>query len=478
MFVDCSNPTEVFLKVCGPILKDICFQSNIYAIQQGKILNLQLEELYAFIGINFLMGYNKLPSWRDYWSTSNDLGVEMVRDAMSRKRFENILSFLHVNDNSSMPASCKDRLYKLRPFISAINDRLPELYNVTREVSVDESMILFKGRSSIKQYNPMKPIKRGYKLWCLADQNGFISRFSVYQGKEEIVDDFIDYGLGERVVLSLTKPLWNKGIKVFFDNYFTSIHLLEKLKTENTFACGTIRSNRKNIPSLAEDKTLERGMYDLKTSQLGITVYKWRDNRIVYFASNFHGADESTVSRTEHDGSKKIIKCPLVTKDYNTFMGGVDKADQLRALYNVDRKSKKWWHRLFWGIIDIVFVNSFVINNELNNTKLTVKQYRRSVAQGLIVLNKSGQKRTFNVSPSTKKNCLQPRRGKQLYSIPSDVRLGNLGAHWIEYSNTRGRCEVCSKKKIESKPFSKCSTCKVFLCQNEKKPCFNEYHAK
>lgn len=133
-----------------------------------------------------------------------------------------------------------------------------------------------------------------------------------------------------------------------------------------------------------------------------------------------------------------------------------------------DPKSKKWWHRLFWGIMDIVFVNSFVINNELNNSKLSVKQFRRSVAQGLIVLNKSGQKRNFDVSPSTQKNSLQPRRGKQLYSIPSDVRLGNLGSHWIEYSKTRGRCEVCCKKKIESKPFSKCSTCKVFLCQNEK----------
>jgi hypothetical protein len=82
----------------------------------------------------------------------------MVRNTMSRKRFENTLSFLHVNDTNNIPANCKDKLYKLRPFINAINDRLPALYNVNR-VSVDESMILFKGRSSIKQYNPMKPIK-------------------------------------------------------------------------------------------------------------------------------------------------------------------------------------------------------------------------------------------------------------------------------------------------------------------------------
>jgi hypothetical protein len=94
----------------------------------------------------------------------------------------------------------------------------------------------------------------------------------VYQRKEEVVNEFNNFGLGERVVLNLTKPFWNKGMKVFFDSYFTSIHLLEKLKLENTFACGTIRSNIKNIPSLAEDKSLERGMYDCKTSQIGITI--------------------------------------------------------------------------------------------------------------------------------------------------------------------------------------------------------------
>jgi hypothetical protein len=104
-----------------------------------------------------------------------------------------------------------------------------------------------------------------------------------------------------------------------------------------------------------------------------------------------------------------------------------------------------------------------VINNKLNDTNLSVKEFRRIVSQGLIVFNKSGLKRTYDTSSSNNKNSLQPRRGKQLYSTPSDVRLGNLGTHWIEYSKTRGRCEVCSKKKIESKPFSKCTTCKVFF---------------
>jgi hypothetical protein len=44
-------------------------------------------------------------------------------------------------------------------------------------------MVRFKGRSSLKQYNPMKPVKREYKLWCRADMSGYIYECDVYQSK-------------------------------------------------------------------------------------------------------------------------------------------------------------------------------------------------------------------------------------------------------------------------------------------------------
>lgn len=62
-------------------------------------------------------------------------------------------------------------------------------------------------------------------------------------------------------------------------------------------------------------------------------------------------------------------------------MGGVDHANRLRALYNVDRKTRKWWHRLFFGLIDIMFVNSYVVYCILFE-KIPVLEYRRAVGQG------------------------------------------------------------------------------------------------
>ena len=52
-----------------------------------------------------------------------------------------------------------------------------------RQVSIYKHMILLNGRSSLKQYNPQKTIKRGFKLWTMADMNRYLNKFEVYQGK-------------------------------------------------------------------------------------------------------------------------------------------------------------------------------------------------------------------------------------------------------------------------------------------------------
>lgn len=49
--------------------------------------------------------------------------VEMVRDVVSRKRFEDFLQFFTCNNNT---INCEDKINELRPSINAINNRLPE----------------------------------------------------------------------------------------------------------------------------------------------------------------------------------------------------------------------------------------------------------------------------------------------------------------------------------------------------------------
>ncbi|KAF2906102.1 hypothetical protein ILUMI_00073 [Ignelater luminosus] len=51
-------------------------------------------------------------------------------------------------------------------------------------------------------YMPLKPIKRGYKVWVRADINGYVNEFQIYTGK---IDNLkTKAGLGERVIRDLT----------------------------------------------------------------------------------------------------------------------------------------------------------------------------------------------------------------------------------------------------------------------------------
>ena len=142
----CQTATDVLLAVIEPILDNLIFQSNLYAIQKGKVLNLKEDELLTFFGINFLMGYHKLPSWKNYWSSSEDLGIPLVKNTMSRDRFDLIFSNLYVNDNTQVPGNNTDKAYKVRPMVTILNGHFPTLYYGTRELSTDESMVLFKRR--------------------------------------------------------------------------------------------------------------------------------------------------------------------------------------------------------------------------------------------------------------------------------------------------------------------------------------------
>ena len=105
-------------------------------------------------------------------------------------------------------------------------------------------------------------------------------------------------------------------------------------------------------------------------------------------ASNYHGIRTTTMKRTEKDGRRSVFPCPQVIKDYNENMGEVDKHDMLRQLYGTNRKSVKWWHRLFFGLLDMSIVNAFVVYKE-NHGSLPLLEFRRELAQGLLTYFKN-----------------------------------------------------------------------------------------
>ena len=73
---------------------------------------------------------------------------------------------------------------------------LAESYDPSQNISINESMVCFKGRSTIKQYLPMKPIKRSFKLWCSSCSSceyRLEFRFTPAGRPKEIADSLIEF---------------------------------------------------------------------------------------------------------------------------------------------------------------------------------------------------------------------------------------------------------------------------------------------
>ena len=195
-------------------------------------------------------------------------------------------------------------------------------YQLHREVAIDEAMVAFKGRSSIKQYMPMKPVKRGYKIWCLCySHNVYLWNFEVYTGASKDGKK-CEGGLGSFVVRKLADPLVGDGYFIFSDNFFTSMTLAKDLLATNTYLCGTTRSNRKMFPDSLKKKKLKRGESLSELVEFTTECMVWQDKKSVFFIhALYNPTDHTEVKRRNKDGSQTILPCPTTVKNYNHFMG-------------------------------------------------------------------------------------------------------------------------------------------------------------
>ena len=252
-----ESPCDTFELLFTPtLLDDIVEQSNLHAKEVmgdekfNSWVKITREEIKAYLGFCVLMGINHLPALDDYWSKDPMYHYSPIADRITRDRFCDISRYLHFIENATLTPRGSpgyDRLGKVRPVIDHLSSRFSDLYDPHREVAVNEAMINFTGRSTLKQFMPMKPVKRGIKVWALADShNGYFHKFQVYTGKEGSGEK----QLGQRVVKDLTQHLKGRNHHVFFDNFFTSEKLLRDLAEDDIilYACGTARKDRRGFP--------------------------------------------------------------------------------------------------------------------------------------------------------------------------------------------------------------------------------------
>ena len=338
----------------------------------------------------------------------------------------------------------------------------------------------------MKQYMPLKPTKRGFKVWVRADAvTGYFCDFDVYVGKPS---DGVstDSGLGERVVLQLCRPLQGGNYQVFCDNFFSTAALFEDLLKQNIYACGTTRIDRRGFPeTLKKVDITERGRYEsCQRGNLVATV--WKDKKDVKMLSTLCDPNSTqTVERKQKDGSKIRIPCPDAVVVYNKFMGGVDLGDQLRHYYRIRTKCVKNYKYIFWFLVDVAITNAHILSkySPITTSPKTLKVFRLTLAEELIGKYCSRKRAGRPTSVRSVPHPPPPLPPPEDNGPPAQQRLRSTILH-LPSHQAKKRCIYCQEYRPNSRRRETvwyCSECegKPALCltgRGDGSDCFRLWH--
>ena len=366
-----------------------------------------LGYIIAWFGILIYHGAlcpnQKMNYWREM---PYGIYCPQIQNAMSRNAFEFLRRYIHFDDNRNAKSRSHplfDPLWKIKWILEKVMNNLRNAYNAGEKLTIDESMIRYRGRAiSFVQYLPKKPIKHGIKVFALyCSVTAYLLGFEVYTGKEftrstessalNVVDRLIRRA-------NLTQA---RGRTVCTDNWYTSVdlakHLYEKYKWT---LVGTMTPTEKksredhDVPFLKLSngalKTIPRGWYREAVIEVDkgrrekyfIQCTTWRDKKQVMFLhTKLVGPSQKYQVKRHVKGKIKRVDlaAPSIQKEYTENFNAVDRNDRDSSDYTCSVRSHRWYLRIIFWLLDRVVFSCFILVCELQKHGIRKSEWQRYV---------------------------------------------------------------------------------------------------
>ncbi len=426
---------------------------------QAKWYATNSEEMYTFIATTMLMGIVQKNKVRDYWSMDPVITTPIFRELFSRDRYCSLMRMLHFVNNDE---NNTEKLYKILPIVLHMKDKFQQFFKPYQNLCIDESVLVWKGRLSFKQYIPSKRHRFGVKLFILCDcETKYILDFIIYTGADTQIELINNLGISGSVVMTLMKPYLRKGHILYVDNWYTSPKLFLELYNQDTGGVGTVKRNRSGMPCLKQK--LNRGEQVYRNCE-SILVVKWMDKREVYMLSTVHDSQMIATEKIDYVTGKQILK-PICVQNYNENMGAIDLVDMQSSFTECIRKTVKWYKKVFFHIVDMASINSFYLYKTKNSKNIQLKEFRLQLIKNII--SKYGSQKSISIGrpPTDSPLRLSARHFPSLVPSTSSKKAAQR------------KCYVCSHttqgKQSVTYTRYQCEECDVGLCVVD---CFKAYH--
>ncbi|XP_013420996.1 piggyBac transposable element-derived protein 4-like [Lingula anatina] len=298
-----------------------------------------------------------LPEHQDFFN-------KLINDDKSDDEFEGFLPSDIANDGSNRESDILMNQSKLKLVIfgkTEINLVFGSVYMPNRHLSLDEGMVPWRGHLAFRVYNPDKPKKYGIKAYMICDgETGYCTKFKLYTGKSNT--PVSQHGATYDLVMDMMRGYFGQGYILYMDNYYSSPKLYKDLFSLGCGATGTLRANRKGVPQKILNTKVSKGeQFTMNNGTLLITVPNTgHDRKVVHLISTIEQAEMTPTGRNI-PGTNTPIVVPSIVREYNRFMGGVDRSDQMVSYSTFNARTLKWWKRVTFHVISLAVLNAYLL---------------------------------------------------------------------------------------------------------------------
>ena len=392
-------------------------------------------------------------------------------ETMTRNRFQLLMRFLHFNNTRDINAN--DPMYRVRPVLDYLVHKFNTLFVPGKNISIDEGMLLWRGRLAFRVYNPLKPIKYGIKLYLLCDsKTGYCSNLLPYTGERRSLHD---------TVFHLISALEGQGYTLFMDNFYNSVSLCHSLLAAKTNVCGTLRRNRGEPQVIREatPKNLAPGETVVRHNK-DVMVLAWRDKQVVKMISTCHHDKMEQVEVWKRGVHHKVsVLKPQCVAEYNRYMNGVDKMDQNITYYPTVRRGLKWTRKFVLYLMQICVFNATILYKQ-QNRKISQLAFIRKVVRAWTARESRAETEEEEQEVTAAEGGHRPRamRGADpVHRLDGQLRRHEMVRIPATPKKPRPQrpCRVCHRRGRRRDTTVWCKGCQIPLHHGD---CFHVYHTR
>ena len=219
------------------------------------------DDILSLLALWFIMGLVKLPNAEMHFKVGivnvmNLIGLDDKHDDYlpGMHKFNKLQANIQFNQLASMnerkdEEGKQDFLYLIRPLYENMQNNFISAWVPPKNLTGDESLWSFKGRTHLKRFMKDKPKKYGFLLHALCTLEGYFYSITMHHlpGKEKrkkrnLTEENLDkenrlqlslqkrYGEQGAIIMRLVSKLKYNGHHIIGDNAFSSVQLALDLK--------------------------------------------------------------------------------------------------------------------------------------------------------------------------------------------------------------------------------------------------------